>query len=440
MLPITLHKLHLDWDTISGSRVPSLMPGQSSQEGSVVFTLRAIVGAAAATSRNRGRTPVEGPPAAVPGVSPAPAPDALPPLPLPLEQLAERCKRLHDDAAGFSEADLAAAGLDGMAGYNGDFDLETELGRQIEVEEEEDAWVTAAELRAIAAAVKSGRMTDADWEAEAERLVKASSGVIAFPDLVDADAGLTALLTSTVKPRVGHAMLPQRLPSELFAHWSTQALANVGVLRRRADDMSRPLGGDSYPGNVREVSLLLETTADGGRSTQYVYWQHKQLDARIGRAVRLDEAGRFIYDVTVASKSWLASEVLLSGVRATMTKGDRTAPAGWVSTLKLMVDIALDNSHGSDGTEGASHDSFAPCGICAQKTGDELVFTCALCLCSWHTSCTLKVFEACAEELLKLPTPLPGIGPLPSPFADMLHEPRCSYREKHEHGCKLKVI
>ncbi len=78
--------------------------------------------------------------------------------------------------------------------------------------------------------------------------------------------------------------------------------------------MTRPVGGDEYPGGVRELSLLLDTDAEsGGRGLHYVYWQQKHIDERLGRVARLDSAGRLIYDTSAKIRPWVNSEIILPG-------------------------------------------------------------------------------------------------------------------------------
>ena len=199
------------------------------------------------------------------------------------------------------------------------------------------------------------------------------------------------------------------------------------ILQKRAGVLSRPIGCDEFPGGVRELSMLLDTSDTGSEMVAYVYWQQKCIEERMGRLVRLDNDGKFIYDVTSKVRSWVNAEVILPGAACTMTKGkkdQRESPPEWVADLKLMCEIALGNCAGASSGEGAHHDGFIKCQCCRLDT-DEVVFTCCLCLRSFHRSCCGTILEACSDQLLRLPSPLGELKDLPSPFSDSLATPQC---------------
>jgi hypothetical protein len=240
------------------------------------------------------------------------------------------------------------------------------------------------------------------------------------------------LLRSTVQiPATAPHLVQPTAIEALYATWSACSRAGIEVLQRRASEMSRPVGGDEYPGGIRELSLLLESDETGAPCLYYVYWQQKRIHERFGRRVRLDEEGKFIFDTSGKVRSWVTSEVILPGARCTMIKGRkelRESPPIWVSQLKHMCEVAIGNS-ASAVSEGGRHDEFTKCQKCRQEVREggtaEVVFTCSLCLRSLHPSCCSEVLATCSDTLLEMRSPLTEITSIPSPFADHLAEPQC---------------
>ncbi len=124
--------------------------------------------------------------------------------------------------------------------------------------DDDDDLVTTAESKEIVEALRTGRITLEELETSA---AECEVGCVANAELLDGQAGLSALLSKSVTPIEVALCVPNW--GDLIRNWTTNANRGARVLEARCNAANtKPLGGEVYPFGVRELSLLMHTDED----------------------------------------------------------------------------------------------------------------------------------------------------------------------------------